>query len=1282
MPAHVSGKIEDGDEIIQINYQMVVGWHYKRVLQQLQESPPDVLLTLKKRPKHTKIYGQIYMKPYRLPSKKRSMPYRLGLSENLPSPRIDLIPQQNFSMLLPLPEKANLSDSDSSSSSIILPVEPTSKSTEKDLRLYLPKPRAVLQRRNTICGGDRMFGYRGNVVFWQEFNSRIDQDSPSLRDKSVSFGFGLEMSLSRPTTCIGIHNVGGDKNGELASALKGSLPDMKHVKNGRAAQNADDTLNGTADQIESNVGDDAQPKQMKNKNVKFDTNDVLVNATDSIPYADADDVEEMGETPEPLPRTVTTSPTIVQIHTQPVSPKLKQSCDETELAEAVNETLIRTHKRNAIDDPPDADKPPEIGPRREFLMKKAPPIPPPRASKAAQFLQRKLDSLKQERMSANSMSGMEKVHAALIHMDEPKPPARVDVVIETKHVEPIQAPVKPKVLPPPPIPTVLPDVLPAEPTPTLSQRKISVAKPCPDEPFEGLELLTPHKTKTLTLKKKNSILAKRRKIALKSLEVSDIQGHLFRRTKDKHGVTYWAKLYFVLVDTTLYGFRDKKSTKAHCLIFLSGFTVSLAKEVHSKPFAYKVYHPKKSFYFAAETQKALAQWMEYIKQATLKGSANSLDPMLDTDAKELFSETESSDDDEDSEMADDVSSISSSSLFKSSLTSSSKSAGSKKRDEASTSATSATVKHEKYHLGFGSLKKFTKHSLPFTSSKSDKEREEKKKNANSDIPVPTAQFRSYRKIPGNAGMQLGTNSMSPNDLIALQKPMATSSPLATPPTNHVIESSVRKNSFSPNLSPLQQQPTHHFESPTNTFLHRQMESFGRPSMSRLAKNKTLPYNYMHASNPNLVEFTFQTSKTLDYSLPKVNPSMSFDAHHNLQGFITLKDLMLQREEAEAHNMYDNRVNLGVEKQTDRQPKRKKSRSSNNDPASPGPVPPVADVDENTVTNNSNILIVKKIQSRCLPKTPDYAQSFKADDSEIIMARSKEIQKLRDFGYEFISGDDPAAGAAATAQSARLLAHSSNAKNNNNERPVLTSKRKGLNWMNIATDNRKIEDERIIVNKGSFKILRNKSIAEPPEATIKLTKNDKSLPTKQPANQESSGFYAQGANKSSRTTPFVALESTGYKLERSQSAATHDHFDSSSTSHQNGSEERKTSVDRSASYFAKLSFPTNKTAKEKRLLGSPRLHRAIFGRKNDQIVDHEAFAPLEFGSHRPSISNNANGPITLKSTAVEAKPTQPNTIETNESNIEYPPVFEPETYSLCDPSTSLTLMRRRTFNNKQ
>lgn len=133
-PAHNSGKIEEGDEIIQINYQTIVGWDYKKVIMQLQESATDVLLTLKKRPKHTKIYGQIYIQRYPLPSKKRTPPYKWGETQQSPRP-IDLPPLQSF----PIPslsscdaEKNASSDSDSNCSDILTPTD--IKSSNKDLR--------------------------------------------------------------------------------------------------------------------------------------------------------------------------------------------------------------------------------------------------------------------------------------------------------------------------------------------------------------------------------------------------------------------------------------------------------------------------------------------------------------------------------------------------------------------------------------------------------------------------------------------------------------------------------------------------------------------------------------------------------------------------------------------------------------------------------------------------------------------------------------------------------------------------------------------------------------------------------------------------------------------------------------------------------------------------------------------------------------------------------------------------------------------------------------------
>lgn len=829
---------------------------------------------------------------------------------------------------------------------------------------------------------------------------------------------------------------------------------------------------------------------------------------------------------------------------------------------------------------PLTDKPPEISPRREFLQKKEPPIPPPRPSKAAELLQRKLDSLKREQK------------ATVSEPEKPREPPSTP-----KQSNPIE--VKPE----------------TGGDKKSAPKDIPVQKHFLEERFEGLELLTPNNSKTLTLKKKNSIFAKRRKIALKALEISDIQGHLFRRTKDKNGVSYWAKLYFIMVESALYGFRDKQSAKANCLIFLSGFTVSLAKEVHSKPFAYKVYHPKKTFYFAAETEQALSQWMEYIKRATLKGSVAPLDPAYHVETRELYSETDSSDD----EVSKD--------LTNSPLTLK----GDSHPKHEKTSSPSSGGKNEKYHLSFGTIKKFT-HSLPFTSSRSDKEKErEDKKKASSDTPVPTAQFRSYRKIHGNAGMQLGAV-----DFMSFSKSTKTLPPLKASP----LPTKSLKIS-----SPLQMLPSHashhrlHDELPSLDAAPSELASLSPAHFSRstqLAKTKTLPFNYMHASNPNLVEFTFQASKALDYSQPKVNPSNNFDAQHNLQGFITLKDLMLKNEEAEAHNMYANRVNLGVEKPSDRhQMKADKSRSE----AQP------ARAEERDVG-------VEKIQRRTLPKTPDYAQSFKTDDNDIILARSKEGQKLRDFGYEFISGDD----ANASMHQQQYLVYNPHhrspvtAKAKPSDRGATAStKRRGLGW----------------IVKG--KVTDSSSEARPrPDSSASHKFSFHS--------QQSAAAEPPGESKKCASAGL-------YKLERSQSSAAtmSEHLDPLSSSR-----ERRSSVDRNGAYFSKLSFPSTKPAKERRLLGSPLLHRAIFGRKQDQSIDHEPFSPIEnnqkaVAAPREQITCSA----TIHSFKGDQSPSPISITKDNDlsdSNIEYPPVFEAETYSLHDPNMSL--LRRRNVNDKK
>ena len=137
---------------------------------------------------------------------------------------------------------------------------------------------------------------------------------------------------------------------------------------------------------------------------------------------------------------------------------------------------------------------------------------------------------------------------------------------------------------------------------------------------------------------------------------------------------------------------------------------------------------------------------------------NNTNGSYNSDLKELFSETDCSEDDSDI------------SFNKQLCTPSPQLAASaeKLKDNSDTPTSS---KH--YHLNFGSLKKFARGAnaaashngeespsdhkfLGFFSSNKSSE----KKISQNDVPVPTSQYKSYRKVPGNVGgLQLGTTSM-------------------------------------------------------------------------------------------------------------------------------------------------------------------------------------------------------------------------------------------------------------------------------------------------------------------------------------------------------------------------------------------------------------------------------------------------------------------------------------------------------------------------------------------
>ena len=140
-----SARVEPGDEIVQVNYQTVVGWQTKKVVQLMGENPVQLILTLKKRPRHSNL-GQIYIKPFRIPARKKSAYY----INNLPSPRTELLVVPDVS--LPIAKKRTTSESSSD-----IPLSESETDSEDD-EAFLPVAASdVAGREENWIFGDFFF---------------------------------------------------------------------------------------------------------------------------------------------------------------------------------------------------------------------------------------------------------------------------------------------------------------------------------------------------------------------------------------------------------------------------------------------------------------------------------------------------------------------------------------------------------------------------------------------------------------------------------------------------------------------------------------------------------------------------------------------------------------------------------------------------------------------------------------------------------------------------------------------------------------------------------------------------------------------------------------------------------------------------------------------------------------------------------------------------------------------------------------------------------------------
>ncbi|XP_049822493.1 uncharacterized protein LOC109594029 isoform X2 [Aethina tumida] len=947
-PAHSCNKIENGDEIVQVNYQTVVGWHRKNVMLLIRESPPEIVLTLKKRPRHTKVYGQIYMKPYRLPSKKRGGQNWSRWNDNLPSPRlmpIHDLPPLNIPKLCPTVEEPVDVESTSSSDS-----EPPDSPIDGEGRMYPLKPRPILQRRNTITGATPTSKrpylpieywelYKTNNSSTHASSYHIDSvmniEEQFLRDKSVSCNVGLD---KRPTTVIGLASrntsfkksfkdktkkkVNFDENNQI-----GDTSDIKKEENKENSLNVPETnldeeksvsVNSLTSLNNEKISfiDEGRDLTDRSSMISDWKNEIVEETIASINMKPVETINEnVGQSnpsikdiikrfdnqPKVLPRSQVKKPPEVPQKPKPAVPprsattKLRGKLDKSHSTPAYDLTeedattdnyvvdktipltklpdVIPTIQETIKEVPREQDAPftetnyelgipivespslvkTEISKSQELLLLKdnpvdiikedLPPKPPPRNLDVPKPAY-PADSPKPQNLldlaKSQQVTKLEQPPKQIFDFPEPKTPdhkpdlsnTSLDLAIQQTGTimgkliyeeKPVKS-FEPKIVSTP-VTKAKMDFSEAE---TFQHKSnYEVQKPLTYETQKSLnyELQKSYDAQKVSptnsivkamisskgkgAKKKNTLTAKRRKVTVNDLSPCDIQGFLYQRLRSKNNI-HWTKRWFVLLGNYLYGFKTKEDPRAACLIFLSGYTVAVANEVKSRSHAFKVYHTGTAFYFSADDSETLQSWIELIKPATMHSdSSNSQDGAL-------YSETDESD--------------------------------SEKPKPAFNDKNDSLKK-------FGSLKKFTskKNSDNTQSGSTSLDRKWFFKSSSSSssknsIPVPTAQFRSYRKIRNETEKSVTTGNFTSH--------VALFTPPALPASQNVSV---------PNLT-------------VENIPVKQPEPKNRPQ-------KNLPINNIHASNPSLCNIS-------DFNVPSF-PKKSYNKPPNESFHMTLEELMVQ-----------------------------------------------------------------------------------------------------------------------------------------------------------------------------------------------------------------------------------------------------------------------------------------------------------------------------------------------------------------------------------------------------
>ncbi|KAK5646089.1 hypothetical protein RI129_004553 [Pyrocoelia pectoralis] len=1339
-PAHNSSKIQEGDEIVQVNYQTVVGWQRKNVLLLLQESPPEIVLTLKKRPRHTKIYGQIYMKPYRLPSKKRATPYSRW-NDNLPSPQLLAIhdlPDIPPPRLPPVVQQSETETEISSSSDS----ETLDSPLDGSRRVYPLKPRPVLQRRNTVTGASPTSKRPQQAIeqYWQQLknqaaskhsssytiqSNRYEHDSTLLRDKSVSCGDGFDLS-PRPTTVIGIAGNHAGVNGDFRKFNGKSFKKKKVNFNDDLSNNKMEKMNGDHTKTRNNDRT-LTTKLSEERSVSINS---LTSLNESLDFIDeAEDITDRSNMRAEWQKQIVEE--IIDTINFDVKIAQKENAENDTFAEVHVHTMIKKFDGQSVSSTWDPkvtkpkvfpknviEKPPEL-PQKPDLSRK--PVVPPKNIKIRgqlskchstpaydQSSESHTISTAQEAVFPKPFSQLdidgstmnsnkpityelgipivEDIDAAfynkkypskpqidsgsdgLVHVKDyqyipPKPPPRAIITPEsgkmslrgivedrtkmshadvyvpvskqdaasTKHLGSVEnldsISFEPKNISTPTVKGYkmeFPEVDVAYSKTSSNLETLKMASDTKISPTNSIVRAMMYSSKNKSGKKKNSIVARRRKVTVKDVAPGEIQGYLHQRLRSKQSQSVqWEKRWFVLNGSCLYGFLSKESIKAKCLIFLSGFTASIASEVKSRSNAFKVYHTGTVFYFSADNSENLTSWIELITAGTLL-----YDNVKSSDSI-LFSES----DDSDSE-----------------------------KNKGSGDRSNESLKK------FGSLKKPSSGkngtTAPSGSSSLDRKWFFNKTNSiyKNSVPVPTAQFRSYRKIPSTSISTM--SSVSTGNF-----------------TSHIPD-------FSPRFETQGNSSIQNSSSSTNN-LTTDLPKIIEPDVTDKLKNKHKPINYVHASNPNLCDIS-------DFHLRNFQKIQPFQhGGDNLAGFVTLEELMNRQTEEQKlnpHAFKDEVVNpssiyadVVYGELPIRPNKENESRDHDKNPVRKiSHARTASDCSERVLSNNIPNKSSQDSSSFCFGKRGSLKKQKNDCDtyaictypkSKIIeekpnrsLPRTHKIQdtiEIEENIYKTKKQSRRNSGDQKPFISREYSVSYVDLKDNSNEMVYCPQTSTDVHFAQNRTLDGKMSSK-------SSKIIRQHSLTSMDKKRGKINTSAGSGEKMWIDSLRKNDKVADKSSVNIKLKSVMQYTPMSLPLTPNEKGKMNPKF-----AFELNLDEKVTKTGKFRSFFGKQSEPK----KEKGFLGSPKFPRSSF-EKNKGVEP----TPLGW----PPDPNQCQSQYLLHNYYyIEESPSSKNATSSPPLNttpsadypgLEYPPVFEPETYSLSDPQCSINLLRKQDRNN--